>query len=883
VHRLRAFVIRLRNILRRSTVEADLREQIEAHQEAIKVHLISHGTDPLEAERAARGTFGNQDLVSDFSRDELFNRWIDNAMRDIRYAVRSLVRTPAFTFAVVLTFALGIGANTAIFSIVDRVLLRPLPYPNPDQLMVLNETSPLSSTMDVNPANWIDWQRESLTFEAFAAWSDRFPVSLIGQGEPERLQREVVSYEFFPLIGVKPLLGRVFTPDDDRPQVPPAAVLSYSLWQRKFAGDPGIIGKAIDLEGTQTEVVGVMPAGFRFLSRNTDLWQPFGLPRDIPWRERAGRFIQFVVGRTKPTVEYETARHELEAIAARLAQTYKFNKDTSVKVVPLREVMTGEVRTSLFVLFAAVGGLLLIACANVANLLVARSASRRREIAIRTSLGAGRAAIVRQLLIESLILAGTGGLAGVFVARWSMAALVALAPPSLLPVSSITIDQSMLLYTTALSVITGVLVGLAPALPSIRLEIIDHLRNGGRSVTASMRLRQSLIVTQVALTIVLLSLAGLLLRSFVALNRDPIGVDPNNVLTMRVELPESRYNPARQIQFFQQVTERLRSLPGVQSVSAAGDLPVSTRRIAGTGFRVFGQSETEPIDGQTTRVRVVTPVYFKTLGMPVLQGRDFTAEDLTEESPQVFVVNDAFARKYFPSTDPLTGSISVFMRRDARGNPDNPFGRIIGVVGDVKDQSLRGAPEPTVFYNHRQLTRPGMTLLIRSPRGAEITKEAIGVIREFDQNLPVIEVRMLADFFAATLAPERLNAVVSVVFATCALLLASIGFYGLLAFIVSERTSEIGIRMALGASAAQVLRMIVGQGTRLVLIGAALGLVAALLVSRFLQSLLFHVSAYDPATFAAVTALLFIVTLIAVLIPARRATLVNPIVALREE
>jgi predicted permease len=888
VHQLRSIAIRILNTFRRTRVETELRDQLDAHRDMIKADLVSRGMNPADADSAAKRAMGNDLMVREFTRDELLYRWLDGIVRDFRYAVRGLVRAPVFTAAVVLTLALGIGANTAIFSVVDRVLLRPLPYPNADHVMLLNETAGASLNMDVNPSNWLDWQRDSKTFESFAAWTNRNPSTLTGQGEPERLAAESVSHEFFSVLGVKPLLGRDFAVEDDRPGVAQKTIVSYALWQRKFVGDPNIIGKIVQLNARPVEIIGVMPASFQFLSRDTQLWRLLGIDRNLAWRERGGRFLPYVVGRIKANVDPTAAKFEMENIAARLAQSYPFNKNTSVAVVPVREVMTGQVRTSLWVLFAAVAALLLIACSNVANLLIARSANRRREVAIRTSLGAGWATIVRQLLIESLLLAFLSGIAGILVARWAMSVLLKLTPVGLLPLSGMGIDQSMLLYTAVLSTLTGLIVGFAPALPSLRLAVADQLRSGGRSVAASMRLRQGLIVIQVAMTVVLLCGAGLLVRSLFKLTGDPIGVDPNNVLTMRVELPGARYDANRQVQFFQSVVERLRNLPGVDSVSGAGDLPVSQVRIAGTGFRVLGQEEPEESHDQGTRVRVIMPGYFKTLGIPLLQGREFNDDDMREHAPQVFIVNQAFVRKFFPAADPLSVSISVFMQRTnpanpKYGEPDNPYGRIIGVTGDVKEGTLRDASVPVVFYSERQLTYSGLALFVRSSRGAALAKEAGQIVRDIDRNLPLIEVRMLTDAFAQSLARDRLNAVVSAAFAICALLLASVGLYGLVAFTVAERTNEIGVRMALGARASQVLGMIMSQGLRLVLLGGVAGLIAAFAASQVLQSLLFEITSYDPMTFAAVPGLLGLVTLIAVLIPARRATLVDPIAALRED
>jgi len=679
------------------------------------------------------------------------------------------------------------------------------------------------------------------------------------------------------MLRVTPQLGRVFNAEDEVPGAPRRVVLSYSLWQRKFGGDRNIVGKTIELNSTPTEVIGVMPAGFHFMSNDTDVWHAFGLNRNLAWRDVAGRFIPFVVGRLKPSVTATTAQTEMATIAARLGQLYAFNKGTTVDVTPLREVLTGEVRTSLLILFGAVGVLLLIGCLNVANLLVARSAYRRREIAIRTSLGARRGAIVRQLMIESITLASAGGIAAVLVAKSGIRVLLALTPPNLLQISSVPVDRWLLLYTLGLTLVTGIVLGLVPALPAVRGQLTDYLRDGTRSVTPSTRLRQGLIVLQMAMTVVLLCGAGLLLRSLLALTSDPTGVTASNVLTMRVELPPSRYNPPRQVAFFRQFTERLQSLPGVQSAGAARDLPVSTARISGTGFHIQGDPVLPPIEGPSTLVRVAAPGYFKTLGIPLLSGREFVETDQADGGPPLFVVNEAFVKKFLSTRDPLSTEILVRMQDDQR------HGRIIGVAGNVKDRSLRGVAEPTVFYSNRQLPSPGMTVFVRTTRGSEIAREAAQIVRELDRNLPVIEVRMLEEAFAESVSRERLNAVVSAAFAISALLLASLGLYGLLAYTVAERTNEIGIRMALGARAWEVLRLIMSNGLRLSAFGAVLGLAAAFALSRFLESLLFGITPYDPMTYAGVAALLLVVSAFAVFIPARRAAMVHPIVALRKD
>jgi putative ABC transport system permease protein len=877
MYRFRSFFTRVMNMFRRSRLEADLQDQLEAHRDMIEADLVSRGMEASDARIAARRAVGNEMLIRDFTRDQWFHRWIDGIVRDVRYALRAMVRTPVFAITVVVTLGLGIGANTAIFSIVDRLLLRPLPYPNGEQLMVLHESSARAARMDVNPANWLDWQRESQTFESFAAWTNRVPLTLTGQNEPERLENEAVSYEFFSVLGVKLLLGRDFTADDDRPQARPTVVLSHALWQRKFGGDPNVVSRVVQLDGVPTEIIGVMPAGFHFLSPQTAIWTAIRLDRTVPWRERRGRFLPYVVGRVKASVKPSAARQEIETIAARLAQTYEFNKNTSVTVIPLREAMTGEVRTSLIALFAAVGVLLLIACFNVANLFVARSANRRREIAVRTCLGAGRGAIVRQLLVETIVLALAGGVAGVFIARLGASILLALAPQNLVLLSDVGIDRSMLLYTIGLSLATGLLIGLASTTPAIRVRVAEYLRNGGRSVTAPFRLRQALIVLQVAMTVVLLCGAGLLVRTLFVLTQDAIGVDPTNILTLRVELPSSQYQAPQMVGFFAQVIERLKGLPGVESAAAARDIPVSWKRISGTTFTMLGQPELAPNERPTTRVRVVMPDYFKTLGVPLLKGRDFTDDDRIT-TPNVFIVNEAFAKKFLPPADPLSASISVAMQV-----PDRGYGRVIAIVGDVKEGSLRRGADPTVYYTYRQLLSPGMTVFVRSRRGAELARQAQQVVHELDRNLAAVEVRMLEDAFGESLGRERLNAVVSGAFAVCALLLASLGLYGLLAFSVNERTNEIGIRMAIGARASQVLGMVLEQGLRLVLLGGLLGLISAFAVSRLVQDLLFGITAHDPATYAIVSALLLFIAMIAAFIPARRATQVNPWAALRDD
>ena len=576
----------------------------------------------------------------------------EDLIRDITLSIRGLRRAPGFALAVVLTLALGVGANTAIFSVVDQVLLRPLPYPEGDRLVRIYEKGLNAPNPDarfsngVSPANWLDWQARSRTLSSMAVWFNR-ARTLTGDGEPERLNGQFVSAEFFPTLGVTPLLGRMLSPDDDRPNAPQVAVLSYGLWQRRFGADPGAIGRVIQLDDTPVTIVGVMPRGFRFIQSDIDFWSAWGLDRNLPWRQVAGRFTD-VVARIAPDATFASAETEMRSIAAALAAAHPMNKDHSVTLVPLREELTGQVQRSLVVLYAAVGVLLAIACFNVANLLLARSASRRREIAIRTALGAGRLPIVRQLVVEGLLLSIGGGLVGLALARWSLDALLAFAPPGLLSVSELAVDQRVLAYALGLSVLTGVIVGLVPALSAVRRSLVLRFRESGHGVTQSARLRQTLVVAQVAMTIVLLCAAGLLVRTVMALNSARGGIDRSNLLTMAVTLPGTRYTPARTTEFVRQALDALRSLPGVESAAAGNSLPIIGAPRGGTGFHRLGTPELPPNSMPITIVRVVTPGYFRTMRIPIERGREFDVNDSAQASSSTRPSRARTSRMWIP-------------------------------------------------------------------------------------------------------------------------------------------------------------------------------------------------------------------------------------------
>ena len=806
---------------------------------------------------------------------------MENLLRDIRHTLRGLFKTPVFALSVIFTLALGIGGNTALFSIVDQLLLRPLPYPDGDRLVTVYEKwltggangLPDASRGSVSPANWLDWQRDSRTIERFAAWRQT-PLTMTGVGDPVQLSTQVVSADFFPVLGVAPLLGRTISEADDKPNAPLVAVLSHRLWQQRFGGDPGVIGRIIQLNERPVEVVGVMPASFRFLYPENDLWGAFRLNRDQPWRDTAGRFMS-VVARVKPGMTVAGARTEMETIARRLEETYEFNKHTSVTLVPMREELTGQVQTSLWVLYGAVGLLLAIASFNVANLLLARAASRGREMAIRTSLGAAHLALIRQLVIESVMLAIAGGVLGLALARWSLDALLAFAPAGLLRVEALSVDARVLGYALALSLTTGLVVGLVPALMVLRGSIASWMRATGASVTQAPRVRQALVIGQVALTVVLLCGAGLLARTLVALNATNAGIDKPNVLTMEVQVPAARYNPARRTAFFRQVLEELRALPGVERTGAANSLAVIGEARGGSWFHRLGTPELPESERPSTTIRVVTPGYFRAIGVPVLRGREFT--DLDDAKKPAFIINDSFARAFLGGDDPLAASLTVWMQNE------NPYAQIVGVVGDVSEGSVKGDPEPTVYYSHAMMPETKMTLVIRAARPDAITSAAIQTLRRLDANLAVSKVQTVEHAMAESLAQERLSALVSVAFAGVGLLLAALGLYGLLAYLVSQRTKEIGIRLALGASSAGLTRSVVASGYRLVVSGAVLGVAIALAAFRLLSAMLFGVSPYDALTYAGVVLVLAIIAGIASYLPARAITRVEPLLALRQE
>jgi putative ABC transport system permease protein len=808
---------------------------------------------------------------------------MENLLQDLRYAFRLLAKSPSFSAIAILTLALGIGANTAIFSVVNAVLLRPLAFRDASRLILVAEKSdfPVIST---SYQNYVDWRDQSHCCESLEATRGT-TVTLTGAGEPERLNARLITAPLLPLLGVDARIGRTFRADEDRAGGNPVVLLSYGLWQRHFGGAPDVPGKSINLDSRPYTIVGVLPSGFELL-QPADVFLPFTpwaatLPDDRNWHPGI-----FVVGRLKPGVTREQARAEMVGITKRLEQQYPdYNTGTSADVVPLQEQMVQNVRPALILLLGAVSFVLLIACANVANLLLSRAASRGREIAIRTSMGASRGRVVRQLLTESVLLALAGGLLGLLFAWASLGPLLKISAGTVPQVFAVGLDRSVLAFTILASAITGLLFGIAPALRTTRLDLRETLNEGSRGSTAGPahhRLRGSLISMEIALAMLLLVGSGLLLRSFSRMQEVSLGFQADHLFVADLPLSESAYaKPEQRYGFFDRLVERARALPGVRSAAAATFLPVS----GGGGllhFNITGRPPKTPHDYVAAGYRAVTASYFETLGVPLLQGRVITASD-NEKAPSVVVINSTMAHIYFPNENPLGKRLQI------GATPDNqiPTMEIVGVVGDVT-QGLGLDPKAEIFLPYCQADQLlpvfQMSVVLRTAGDPHQQAAALrSALAEIDPNEPLVKARTMEDNMAATVAQPRFRTWLIGIFAGLALLLAAVGIYGVMSYSVTQRTSEIGIRVTLGAQPVDVFRIVVGEGLRFALIGVALGGVGGLVLTRLLGSFLYGVSATDPLTFSGVAMLLILVSAAASFFPAQRATRVDPIVVLRYE
>ncbi len=803
---------------------------------------------------------------------------METLLKDIRYGIRMLTKKPGFTLVAVITLALGIGANAAIFSVVNAVLLRPLPYKEPGRLMLIRETKlPQFPEFSVSPGNFLDWKAQNTVFERLVAMNGS-SFNLIGTGDPERLRGTLVTDGFFATFGATPQLGRDFLPEEDQPGRNFVVVLSNGFWQRRFGGDPKIVNQTITLNGQSYTVIGVMPASFRYGGRDVDLWTPIAFTAQQA-QNHGGHYLQ-VVGRLKPGVSVEQARTEMVAIAGRLATQYPdANTGWSVKLGPMLEFAVRDIKPALLVLLAAVAFVLLIACANVANLLLARAAGRQKEIAIRTAMGAGRWRIVRQLLTESVLLSLTGGLVGLLLAKWGMDLLLKLAPQNLPRMSDVSLDGRALGFTAAITLLTGIVFGLVPALQSSKPNLNEVMKDAGRGSTEGGRrqlIRSSLVVLEVASALVLLVGAGLMIKSFWKLQQVDPGFKPDNALTASVTLPRRKYPEAdKQAAFFKQLIENVATLPGVKAVGAGNVIPLSDDDYV-LGFVIDGRPPLPPGSSQSTNYYAVSADYFKAMGIPLLRGRVFTDQD-TKDTTRVAVINETMAKKFFPDEDPIGKRIHVT-------NGPTTFREIVGIVGDVKHYGLDQTTTLQTYEPYMQRPDTYMSLVVRTAGDPTSLSSAIrNEVLKLDKEQPVSTITTLDKLVSTSIAQQKFSMLLLGVFAAVAMLLAAIGIYGVLSYAVTQRTHEIGIRMALGAGRRDVLRLVVGHGMILAGIGVALGLGAAFLLTRLMSTLLFNVNATDPLTFGVIALLLASIALLACWIPARRATKVDPMIALRYE
>ncbi|MFN2531302.1 MAG: ABC transporter permease [Pyrinomonadaceae bacterium] len=817
--------------------------------------------------------------------------------QDLRYGIRMLMKSPGITFVVILALALGIGANTAIFSVINAVLLRPLPYDESDRLVFLSETSRVMPEISVSYPNFTDWRKQNHVFEKIGVYN-RNSYNLTGSGEAERILTAQASADLFAALRVQPLIGRLYTNEEDKPGGTPVVVLSYALWQRRFGGQQNILSQQLTLNGKSYTVIGVMPQNFQYPSR-VEMWVPVGqLSGDESWQHRGNHPGLYGIARLKPGVTVAAAQAEISNIAANLEQQYQdSNAGNGAKVQPMLEVFVGDVRRTLWVLFTAVGFVLLIACANIANLLLARSTARQKEMAIRAALGARRWRIARQLLTESVLLGLIGGGIGLLVARWGIQLILYISPTAIPRAAEIGLDWRVLAFTLAIGFLTGILFGLIPALQAGAVDVHEILKETGRGNTSRHWLRSSLVVVEVATTLVLLIGAGLMIRSFYRLQKVDPGFTYDRLTSFNVSLPEKKYSTVEQrSQFFTRLLDNVRSLPGVESAALASGLPLGNNGWQ-TSFTVDGKPLPPKNETPLMEACLVSPEYFQTMNIPLRKGRYFDAHDdrshlagkdmskLKEEEVDMagltsIVIDEQFARRYWPGEDAIGKRV-----RMGGSDPKAPLLTVVGVVGRVKMEGLdQDSGRVQGYWSFKQFPFSGMTVVVKA---AGEPNQLISSLRQeviaLDPDQPIYNIRSMDEIRDESVAPQRLNLTLLTIFASIALVLAIVGIYGVMSYAVTQRTHEIGIRLAIGAQPWHVFRMIIGHGMLLALIGVGIGLFGAYALTRLMAAMLFDVAPTDPATFAVIAVLLTAVSLVACYMPGRRATKVDPVVSLRYE
>jgi putative ABC transport system permease protein len=805
--------------------------------------------------------------------------------QDLRYGARMLVKQPGFTLIAVITLSLGIGANTAIFSVVNALLLRPLPYAESERLMLLSEKTRAGERQSASYPNYADWRARAQSFEGMAiGWSQNF--TLTGGDGAARVSGYTVNWNFFPLLRVQPQLGRMFTDADDRYGAARTVIISHGFWQRRFGGEPNVVGQALRLANETYTVIGVLPPSFEYFAA-ADVFRPLGLALapGSPFEGRGNRAFNFyAVARLKPGVTVAQANSEMAAIGGQLAREYPNDLEgVSAQAERLQDVMSESVRHSLWVLLGAVGFILLIACINVANLMLVRASERRKELAVRLALGAGRWRIVRQLLSESLLIAGLGGAGGLLLGSWMLQGLLALAPSGIPQLSRAGLDNRVLLFTLGIAALTSLLFGLLPALQAAKTDLQTTLKDGGRLTTGAARdsMRKALLIAEVSLSLVLLTGAGLLAHSMWNLLRVDPGFKMDNLLTLRLRLEGETYNPQASRGFYDECLARVQALPGVRSAALAHSLPINGSNWSG-GFIAADLPVPSRADlPESDRLRV-SPSYFETMGIRLLRGRLFSAADTPESAP-VVVVNETLARRIWPNEDPIGKRLKFGVPED-QDEESKPWREVIGVVNDVKMNGVDQATTLQTYLPYAQLPNQSLGLVVRVERNPAALAPAVAqAIHSIDKDLPVYSAFTMDQLLGDSLAERRLTLVLLASLAALALLLAAVGIYGVISYAVRQRTHELGLRMALGAQARDVLALILKQGLKLTLIGIGLGLVAAYALTRWMESLLFGVRPTDALTFGVIAVVLLLVALLACWIPARRATRVDPMIALKFE
>ena len=885
-----------------ATREGEIVEELSQHLEDRCRELVNGGAPEGEARRIVLAEIAEHETLQREMRR--LERWISpepivlganrrshmiaDLWQDLHYAARTLRKQPGFTIIAVLTLALGIGANTAIFSVINGVLLKPLPYPESDRLVMVqgNFVALNASKMRLSVPEYVDFQEQTNSFTAAGVF-DNVSVNLAPHegGEPERVEGGALTPEMLAVLRVAPMLGRTFAPEEAQQGSDDVILLSYGLWQRRFAGNDAAIGQKLTINGRTHTIIGVMPQGFAF-PRDAEIWQPLWFPKDQYDQKRRGARGLEVLARLRPEVSLTSAQAELDRLSAQLTEQYPLNygdeRRYRMTVIPFLEDSVGEVKPSLLLLLGAVGFVLLIACANVANLLLARASARRQEVAIRLALGAGRGRLVRQLLTESILLALAGGIAGLLLAIWGVRLLLRFAPENLPRLAEVGLDARVLAFTASVSIVTGIVFGLVPALASSRTDVNEALHESARAGTGArqLRLRNSFVIAEIALALVLLTAAGLTLRSFWRLHAVDPGFNPDRVLTLRMLLPFTTHpQRAERAVFFGEVLEKLRALPGVTGAGAVSRIPMAPGNNSGTMT-----GENSALDSKErieTEMRWASPGYFQTMGITLIGGRDFSEGDAGGSLP-VAIVDEAFARTFYPNEDPIG-------KRIKRGGPSStrPWKTIVGVVRGIRNQRLDATSLPQAYFPVLQEADEmfNLSFAVRTS-GGEPLALAPGVraaVLSVDRNQPVFDVKPLSEIVSDSIAMRRLALLLLSVFAVVAVLLAASGIYGVMAYAVNQRTHEIGIRMALGADKGDVVRLVLQKGLKLTFVGVFVGSLSALGLTRLLMKLLYEVEPADPLTFAGVSMLLIGIALLACWLPARRATKVDPVVALRCE